>query len=302
MSKSIAQESVPCKELSGCKALITGANRGLGAEIAARFMHAGADVMLCARDSDLLDSVRSALEFQSAAGQQVLAQKADVSCEADVDRLFDRVDKDFGRLDILVNCAGVCGPAEAFGTSCWAAWKAACEVNLYGTIYPCACAIPLMQSQQYGKIINISGGGATKPLPNLSAYAASKAAVVRFTETLALELRPFNIDVNAIAPGVLYTGLSNEFMKAGVESLGAGYFAEIERQKCNPMPAIERAAALCVFLASPASDGISGRLISAVWDPWPNLNRFRKDLEQSDILTLRRINPQDRGLNWDMPK
>jgi NAD(P)-dependent dehydrogenase (short-subunit alcohol dehydrogenase family) len=149
-----------------------------------------------------------------------------------------------------------------------------------------------------GKIINLSGGGATSPLPSISAYAASKAAVVRFTETLAEELRPHRIDVNAMAPGPLNTRMLDEMLEAGPEAVGAAAHAKALKQKESGGAPIGNGAELCVFLASAESDGITGKLISAVWDPWKVLAARREELANSDIYCLRRIVPEDRGRNW----
>jgi NAD(P)-dependent dehydrogenase (short-subunit alcohol dehydrogenase family) len=285
-------------KLEGRKAIITGATRGFGAEIARHFVREGAVVLICGRTATALEEVRSRLLEQAPGPERVFALKADVSRERDVDALFDCAGARLGGCDVLVNCAGVCGPAEPCASSNWSEWKKAVEINIHGTVYPCLKALPIMKSAGYGKIVNISGGGATKPLKNLSAYATSKAAIVRFTETLALEIKPCGIDVNAVAPGVLYTALVDEFLKAGVESLGEGYLREVEGLKKNGQPAMDRAASLCVYLASSESDGITGRLISAVWDPWEDLARHCAELEPSDIYTLRRIVPADRGMDW----
>src|SRR6202158_5282688 len=149
-----------------------------------------------------------------------------------------------------------------------------------------------------GKIINLAGGGATSPLPKLSAYAASKAAVVRLTETLAEELGEFSIDVNAIAPGALNTRLVQEILSAGPDAVGKEFYQKSLKQRDFGGVPPEKAARLCVYLASEMSDGITGKLISAQWDPWDILHSFRGQLSKSDIYTLRRIVPEDRGWKW----
>ena len=118
-------------------------------------------------------------------------------------RLFAAAANAFGKLDIVVNNAGVYGPMGSIETIDWDEWVQAIAINLNGLVYCCRKAVEAFKPQRYGKIINLSGGGATNPLPGISAYAASKAAVVRFTETLALEVKEFGIDVNAVAPGAL---------------------------------------------------------------------------------------------------
>jgi 3-oxoacyl-[acyl-carrier protein] reductase len=155
-----------------------------------------------------------------------------------------------------------------------------------------------MKAQRRGKIIILSGGGATKPLPNLSAYAASKAAIVRFGETLAEETREFGIQVNSIAPGALNTRLLREVLDAGPEKMGHRFYEQMEKQEREGGTPLSRGAALCVFLASSASDAITGRLIAAVWDPWETLDTKADELGSTDIYTLRRIIPEDRGRKW----
>jgi NAD(P)-dependent dehydrogenase (short-subunit alcohol dehydrogenase family) len=148
-----------------------------------------------------------------------------------------------------------------------------------------------------GKIIQLSGGGATSPLPGLSAYAASKAAVIRFIETLSIELKPHRVDVNAIAPGALNTRMLREVIEAGPERVGEDFHQRgLEQLRSGGTP-LERGAELAVWLASVASDGITGKLLSAVWDPWRELAKYRKDLD-SDVYTLRRVVPADRGFHW----
>jgi len=148
-----------------------------------------------------------------------------------------------------------------------------------------------------GSIVNLSGGGATGPRPNFSAYATAKAGLVRFTETLAQEVADLGIRVNAISPGIMATEMLEAVLRAGPQQAGEDYqrMTEVKRNGGQPP---ERAAALAWYLASPASQGITGRLISAIWDPWPELAKHVDELNESDIYTLRRITPEDRGKQW----
>jgi NAD(P)-dependent dehydrogenase (short-subunit alcohol dehydrogenase family) len=157
--------------------------------------------------------------------------------------------------------------------------------------------IPHFKARGRGKIVQLSGGGATNPLPRLSAYAASKAAVVRFCETIALELQADHIDVNCIAPGALNTRMLDEIIEAGPAAVGEAFYKKSLEQKAKGGVPLDKGAALAVWLGSPASDGITGKLLSAVWDPWQDLPAHREDLG-GDIYTLRRIVPGDRGKSW----
>ncbi len=125
---------------------------------------------------------------------------------------------------MLVNNAGVYGPLGPSEDVDWAAWVRAMEINVYGSVLPCRALLPHFKQHRYGKIVQLSGGGATNPLPRISAYAASKAAVIRFAESLALEVRPFGIDVNAIAPGALNTRMLDEVVAAGPEVVGQDFY------------------------------------------------------------------------------
>jgi NAD(P)-dependent dehydrogenase (short-subunit alcohol dehydrogenase family) len=285
--------------LAGRTALITGASQGLGLEIARAFVTAGASVVLCARDAAVLDAARGAVAALAGKGQTVDALGADVSRPDDVQELAEVALARLGRIDILVNNAGVYGPIGALEQVDWSEWVRAMEINVYGSVLPIRALLPHMKSNRYGKIVQLSGGGATNPLPRISAYAASKAAIVRLAETLAEEVRDWRIDVNAIAPGALDTRLLDQVIAAGPERVGHRFYERMQAIKTQGGTPLDKGAALAVFLASADSDGLTGRLISAVWDPWPRLPELRDELGATDIYTLRRITPADRGRNWE---
>lgn len=282
-------------KLSGLNAIITGASQGLGKAIAAQFLRDGASVVLCARDAALLAASRDEL---AASGGRVLAQACDVSEEAQVADLVAFARRELGAVQVLVSNAGVYGPMGPTEEVDLREWTRALEINLYGTLLPCRALIPHFKEAGRGKIIIISGGGATNPLPNVSAYAASKAAVVRLMETLAEELQPHGIDVNAVAPGALKTRLVEQVIAAGPEKVGAAFFAKNKKWAEEGATPLKIGAGLCAYLASAESDGITGKLISAQWDPWARLHEHRAELDGSDIYCLRRIVPEDRGQKW----
>ncbi len=285
-------------KLEGRGAVVTGASRGFGKAVAEAFAAEGANVLLCARDGKVLGETFGALAARAAPGQKFFQVSADVTKSGDVDRLSREASAGLGRIDILVNCAGVYGPMGPLETVDMAAWSRAVEINLMGTVLPCRAFLTSLRKQGYGKIINLSGGGATAPLPRISAYAASKAAVVRFTETLAEEVKPHRVDVNAVAPGPLNTRLLDKVLAAGPENVGEEFYRKSLKQKEEGGAPLAKGAALCVFLASAASDGITGKLLSALWDPWETLPGRLPAFGSSDIYTLRRIVPKDRGEEW----
>jgi NAD(P)-dependent dehydrogenase (short-subunit alcohol dehydrogenase family) len=278
-------------------AIVTGANRGLGEAIARRLARDGTSLLLAARDAEALARVGEELLAGTAAEQAVLWEPTDISDRHQVDRMVDKARRKLGRVDILIANAGVYGPLGAIESVDWDAWVRAVEINLFGTVLCCRAVVPIMRRQGGGKIVILSGGGATAPLPRISAYAASKAGVVRFAETLAEELRGTGIDVNTVAPGALNTRLLDEVLTAGPDQVGPRFYERALSQKAEGGTPLGVGAELVAFLASRESDGVSGRLISAVWDDWRDLPAQRERLMGSDVYTLRRIVPADRG--WD---
>lgn len=285
-------------KLSGLNAIVTGASQGLGLEIARHFVREGASVAICARDAARLEAARVSLSALAQPAQKIVALGCDVSDPAAVDAFAAAAIGALGPVQVLVNNAGIYGPKGPTESVGFNEWKHALEVNLYGVLLPCRAIIPHFKAQGRGKIINLSGGGATAPMPNISAYAASKAAVVRLTETLAEELRADHVDVNAVAPGALNTRLLDEVLQAGPRTVGEVFYQRALKQKQTGGAPLDLGASLCVWLASAASDGITGKLLSAQWDPWINLASKREILAQTDIYTLRRIVPEDRGQKW----
>jgi 3-oxoacyl-[acyl-carrier protein] reductase len=280
--------------LEGRAALITGGARGLGLEIARAYLREGARVVICARSVAAL----AAAQEELVAIGEVHAHAADVSVPEAAQELVAFAAETLGGLDILVNNAGVYGPKGAIDEIVWTQWVRAIEINLMGSVLPVRFALDHLRQSERGKVVQLSGGGATSPLPMLSAYAASKAAIVRFSETLAHEVADDGIDVNAIAPGALNTTMLDEVLEAGPEAVGEAFYAKAVQQHENGGTPLARGADLAVYLGSRRSDGITGRLLSAVWDPWEELEQHAETLRESDIYTLRRIVPAERGQGW----
>jgi NAD(P)-dependent dehydrogenase (short-subunit alcohol dehydrogenase family) len=284
--------------LKGRAAIITGASQGLGLEIARAYVKAGASLLICARDPTLLAESRREVAALATGGQVVEAEPADVSKPEDVERLAARAFALFPQVHVLVNNAGVYGPMGPLDEVDWAMWAQAMAINICGSVLPCRAVLPHFKRHRYGKIVQLSGGGATNPLPRLTAYAASKAAIVRFAESLAVDVREFGIDVNSMAPGTLNTRLLDELLNAGPDAVGRDFYERMARAKEEGGTPLGVGAALAVFLGAAESDGITGRLISALWDPWEELPARYAELAPSDIYTVRRIIPRDRGLTW----
>jgi 3-oxoacyl-[acyl-carrier protein] reductase len=279
-------------DLSGQHAVITGALRGLGREIALHFARAGAHLHLLARDiPGLTETSRLAGADCAAPGQAFSIYPTNLRDPDSLRRVLDALPP----IDILVNNAAMqcpIGALEAVGSD---AWREVFNVNFVAAAATCRFVLPGMKTRGRGKIVNVSGGGATGPRPDFSAYAASKAALVRFTETLAHEVRDRGIDANCVAPGPMNTRMLAEIIATGPEGARQEFTRALQQQQIGGTP-LAKGAELITFLASAASDGITGRLLSAVWDPWQELPAHREELAGTDIYTLRRIVPEDRGL------
>ncbi len=284
--------------LRGRGILITGGSMGIGKAVAHACVRAGADVLICARGMDVLESAKSEIQASASSGQRVLAAAADVSNAAEVDEIVSRAAADLPNFAGLVNGAGILGPTGPLDDVDVHEWIRTVHVNLIGTMLMCRAALREFRARRYGKIVNFSGGGATSPRPWLSAYAASKAAVVRMTENLAGELAGSGISVNAVAPGAVNTRMLDEVIEAGSGKVGESAYQNALTEKSNGGTPPEKAAALCVMLLAGISDGLTGRLISAVWDRWESLPARKDELARTDVYTLRRIVPADRGFDW----
>jgi 3-oxoacyl-[acyl-carrier protein] reductase len=271
--------------------LITGASRGLGEAIAREFWKTGAHVLLTARGLGALEALRSEL------GQRVSIFAADLADAAAPEQIAAWAFETVPYVDVLVNNAAITGPIGKFWTNDAAAWEQTLRVNLLSPAALMRAVIPRMTHG--GAIINLSGGGAAAPRANFSAYAAAKAALVRLSENIAVEAAEMGVRVNCIAPGVMNTELLRDVVRADAADAGEE-FAKVEKLIVDGKtmdPAIP--ARLCVYLASEEARNVSGRLISAQWDPWARLHVFSDELQASDVYTLRRIVPKDRDKDWE---
>jgi 3-oxoacyl-[acyl-carrier protein] reductase len=261
--------------------IVTGAGTGLGKEIARAFAELGDRVVICGRH---LEPLRAA---SAEIGGDVTPLQCDVADEAAVRGLVDAVQARHGRIDVLVNNAGVYGPIGKACENDPGEWRQALEINLFGVFLTTRFVAPVMIAQGGGAIINISGGGATSSKPRYSSYAAAKAGLVRFTEVVADELAENGIRVNAIAPGFIATRFHDLTMAAGKR---AGPDYEKTRAKLAQGGDDPRVAAeLAVFLAGPGAEGISGRLVSAVFDDWRSPQTAAALRASRDLYMLRRI-------------
>lgn len=274
--------------IDGAVVLVTGAGRGIGRAVALAFARAGASVALLARTESEL---RETAALCAAEGPASLVLPADISSRGEVEAAVASVVSERGRIDAVVNAAGVYGPIGPTAEVDRVAWTKAVEINLFGTFYLCQAVIPHMARQGGGKIILLAGGGATAPLPRFSSYAVAKAGVVRLAETLAEELVGDNIQVNAIAPGLVDTKLQDEVIAAGDRAGALWSKINAARESGAGTVPPEVAAELAVFLASPASGALTGKLIAAPYDPWREWEGRADQLNAVPLYTLRRLDP-----------
>ncbi len=276
-------------------AIITGGGSGIGKAIAITYARKGARMVVASRTKTDLETTQREIAKITSLGVEIFT--TDVSHPESVTGLVEFTLKKFGTIDILVNCAGVYGPIGLITDVDTKKWLETININLYGTFLCIQAVLPTMIKNKKGKIVNLSGGGAVTPFPRFSAYSASKAAVVRLTETLAEEVKEYNICINAIAPGAVNTRFLDQALAAG-EAAGKDFLGKSIKQKQEGGVPPEKVAELAVFLASSQSDGLSGRLISLLWDDWRDIPQHIDKIMPSDIYTLRRIVPKDRGYDW----
>ena len=182
-------------------ALITGAAKGMGRDICLTLAREGADLALAARDVPPLEKLKDEIEAQ---GRRALVVPTDVTDEAAVERMVAKTLEAYGRIDILVNAAGVTGPIETPVQEIKAEdFRFVLEANILGTFLPTKHVLPGMIARKYGKVVNISGTSGLRGYKYRAAYSSSKWALRGFTRTVALEVGPHNINVNALHPGIV---------------------------------------------------------------------------------------------------
>jgi len=283
-------------DLIGTSVLVTGGTQGIGAAAVRIALARGANVLFCARTPADVEAAR--VEFRSTYGDdRVDGIVADVSIPADIDAAFASAAERFGPVGAVIHAAAILQPIGTILEVDPTAWLRSIEINLFGSFLITRAACATMRANGGGRIVLFSGGGAATPFPRYTAYACSKVAVVRLVESVALEMREFGIEINAIAPGFVATRMHDATIAAGTAA-GDAY---LERTKADlaagGVPAELGAEAACYFV-SQAARGISGRFIAAPWDDWQRWPVRKEEIAESDFFTLRRIVPRDRGQSW----
>ncbi len=231
--------------LAGRVAIITGGGRGIGRSIANTFAHEGASIVICARTESQLEQARHEIEQ---IGAECAAVIADVSKEGDVTRVVETTVEAFGRLDVLINNAGITHerPFLEFDLEDWdRLWR----VNVMSVVLFLRAVLPTMLEANYGRIVNVASGAALRGLPGNAAYSASKAGVVALTHSVADEVKDTGICINAICPGPIESEMLNSSKVRG---------AVTSNQVILPPEDVARTA---LFLASEAAKGVNSQIV-----------------------------------------
>ena len=275
-------------ELVGRPCVVTGASRGIGRALAERLATLGAPLAVCARSAPAMEEAAASLGALGAPA--VLARALDVSDAAAVRDFASASERMLGPVYAVVNNAAVLGPVGRIDAVDVGAWRDALVTNVVGAVTVTHAFVGQLEARGGGRVVNLSGGGTGGPgvAARISAYTASKSAVVSLTETLAAELAPVGITVNAVAPGAQATGFGAAVFNAGPEVAGAALYDQTRRQQDAPDP-IAPFLDLVSFLLSDEAGWLTGKLLSARWDPVDSLRARRAALESTSLLNLRRI-------------
>ena len=270
-------------DLSGKNVLVTGGSMGIGFAVAQACLRAGARVVIAARDGSKVHEAVEELKAVSGSAQ-VEGAVADVTEIRQIDAALDLLASRFGPVTSLVHAAAVQGPIGEITMLDPDEWLEAVRIDLFGAFLTARQTCERLKKTG-GRIVLFSGGGATAPAPSFTAYGCSKVGVVRLAETIAIEMAPYGIEVNALAPGLVATRMLDQTLAAG------------HRPTVEPVPSTLGAEA-AAFLVSDLASGITGKLLAAPYDDWRNWPQRLRELQQSDAFTLRRIVPRDRGMDW----
>jgi NAD(P)-dependent dehydrogenase (short-subunit alcohol dehydrogenase family) len=251
-------------------AIVTGAAKGMGWDICLTLAREGAHLVLAARDVPPLDKLAKEIE---ALGRRALVAPTDVTDESAVERLVARTKETYGRIDILVNAAGVTGPIETPVQEIKVEdFRFVLEANVVGTFLPTKHVLPVMIAQKYGKVLNISGTSGLRGYKYRAAYSSSKWALRGFTRTVALEVGPHNVNVNALHPGIVAGDRMDKLCREKARKRGwtpEQVYAEYENEMALRRVTVSQDIANAVlFLVSDDSKNMTGQSVTVDggWD------------------------------------
>lgn len=266
--------------------LVAGASAGIGAALVRALAADGHTVFACARGAD---GLRTVTQGDTLARSRV----CDIGDEEQVKALYSWVASTTPALDALIVAAGAFGAIGPFEETDSKAWWATVRTSVFGLYALAKHGLPLLGGGHRPRIVTFSGGGAFGTFPRYSAYATSKAAVVRLTECLADELSARGIAVNAVAPGMVASKIHQATLEAGPDRAGAEHFERTRAVLARGGVPMEVPVDCVRFLLSAEADGLTGKTIAANFDPWrrPEFCARLPEIVASEVYTLRRINP-----------
>ncbi len=255
--------------------VVIGGTKGIGYALASDLANLGATVCVCSRSGDSFEQ------------KNLYSYKVDITNSLQVELFFKKIIKKFGRVDVLINAAGVFKPFGLLEEVSLKEHFRTLDINLLGSFRSCYFAIPFMKKQKHGRIILFSGGGVggEVPLASASSYFVSKVAIASLVEVLSEELSPFNITINAILPGQILTNSTKATFKLSKKKLGSVLFEATKNLQKSGGNSMDSAISLIRFLLSKKGESLTGRLLSAKWDDLKNLE---KNLP-NEMFKLRRI-------------
>lgn len=281
--------------LSGQVAIVTGASRGIGRAIAVAFAQEGARLTLAARTVNELEETARQVRSQ---GGECLVVKTDVTSSIQIEAMVNHTLEEFGAIDILVNNAGMIGPLGRLHETDPDEWARAIQVNLIGPYLCCRAVLPVMLQQDHGKIINVSGGGGPSVPPGserLTAYATSKAALLRLTEMISLNTEGTKVECNALGPGMVETQMWAEISERALKTGNEDMHNASQQVLAGGGAPMQGTVDIALFLATNASDGLSGRTIQQALlpggksDDLDQIHSRIPEIMKSSMLKLRRV-------------
>lgn len=269
--------------------VIFGGSKGIGQSIALRCAEDGMKVIIAARSESDLRNTKTLI--QNSYNTEVEVVTCDVGSMDQVENVYKMAEEKLGQVYAVICCSGIYGPIGPFDENNFEDWEAAININLLGTARCVYASLDNMKKRKCGRIVLMSGGG-QGPLANFSSYVSSKGGIWRFTETLAEELAPYNIFINAIAPGAVNTTFLDEILKEGPSKVGDEFYQKSLHQKESGGTSPKKASECARYLLSRESSGLTGKILSAVWDPYNDFTSL-KAMSNSDIFTMKRVVDED---------
>jgi NAD(P)-dependent dehydrogenase (short-subunit alcohol dehydrogenase family) len=281
--------------LQGKNILITGGSMGIGLATARICLQKKGKVLICARTA--LDIEKAVKQLNQEGHKDIIGKVADVTKEEEIGAVIDELENRFGPLSATIHAAGVYGAIGPITLVNPQEWFDAIRINLFGSFLVARLSCQRFQKHGGGRLVLFSGGGAAGPFPNYTSYACSKAAVARLAETIAQEMAPHHIEVNCLGPGFVVTRLHQQTLLAS-DQAGKEFVEKTKAEIAKGGVPAEVGASAAAFLISDEAKGITGKFIAAPYDSWKDFPQKIKELKESDIFTLRRIVPKDRGMAW----